>query len=81
MKCQIMFSGKNKINISKYLLLKILPRVLSVKGDTLLHVRNFLTYARKGSHQNISPQAITLKIQINAWIRIMSDREERGGIY
>ena len=32
MKCQILFSGKNKKNISKCHLLKILPRVLSVKG-------------------------------------------------
>ena len=32
MKCQILFSGKNKKNISKCRLLKILPRVLSVKG-------------------------------------------------
>ena len=31
MKCQILFSGKNKKNISKCCLLKILPRVLSVK--------------------------------------------------
>ena len=30
MKCQILFSGKNKKNISKCRLLKILPRVLSV---------------------------------------------------
>ena len=29
MKCQILFSGKNKKNISKCCLLKILPRVLS----------------------------------------------------
>ena len=35
MKCQILFSGKNKKNISKCRLLKILPRVLSVK-QTLL---------------------------------------------
>ena len=35
MKCQILFSGKNKKNISKCRLLKILPRVLSVKhSDT-----------------------------------------------
>ena len=32
MKCQILFSGKNKKNISKCRLLKILPRVLSVKA-------------------------------------------------
>ena len=32
MKCHILFSGKNKKKISKYRLLKILPRVLSVKG-------------------------------------------------
>ena len=30
MKCQILFTGKNKKNISKCRLLKILPRVLSV---------------------------------------------------
>ena len=33
MKCQILFSGKNKKNISKCRLLKILPRVLSFKKD------------------------------------------------
>ena len=33
MKCQILFSGKNKKNISKCRLLKILPRVLSVSVD------------------------------------------------
>ena len=32
MKCQNLFSGKNKKNISKCRLLKILPRVLSVKS-------------------------------------------------
>ena len=31
MKCQILFSGKNRKNISKCRLLKILLRVLSVK--------------------------------------------------
>ena len=31
MKCHILFSEKNKKNISKCRLLKILPRVLSVK--------------------------------------------------
>ena len=35
MKCQILFSGKNKKNISKCRLLKILPRVLSVKNVEL----------------------------------------------
>ena len=45
MKCQILFSGKNKKNISKCRLLKILPRVLSVNAnytsqrlDTSLHI-------------------------------------------
>ena len=33
MKCHILFSGKNKKNISKCRLLKILPRVLSVKDN------------------------------------------------
>ena len=32
MKCHILFSEKNKKNISKCRLLKILPRVLSVKA-------------------------------------------------
>ena len=36
MKCHILFSGKNKKNISKYRLLKILPRVLSVKEESLM---------------------------------------------
>ena len=35
MKCQILFSGKNKKNISKCRLLKILPRVLSVKKSSV----------------------------------------------
>ena len=33
MKCHILFSEKNKKNISKCRLLKILPRVLSVNGQ------------------------------------------------
>ena len=33
MKCKILFSGKNKKNISKCPLLKILPRVLRVKDN------------------------------------------------
>ena len=38
MKCQILFSGKNKKNISKCRLLKILPRVLSVKRVYLMMI-------------------------------------------
>ena len=34
MKCHILFSEKNKKNISKCRLLKILPRVLSVNSDS-----------------------------------------------
>ena len=34
MKCQILFSGKNKKNISICCLLKILPRVLGIKIST-----------------------------------------------
>ena len=33
MKCQILFSGKNEKNISTCLLLKSLPRVLSIKDS------------------------------------------------
>ena len=38
MKCQILFSGKNKKNISKCRLLKFLPRVLRVKNVTFCSV-------------------------------------------
>ena len=43
MKCQILFSGKNKKNISKCHLLKILPRVLSVKQYFLCGIDNALS--------------------------------------
>ena len=43
MKCQILFSGKNKKNISKCRLLKILPRVLSVKS---IHFNVFCTLGK-----------------------------------
>ena len=33
MKCQVLFPGKNKKNISKCHLLKILPRMLRVKRN------------------------------------------------
>ena len=36
MKCQILFHGRNKKNISKCGLLKILPRVLSVRQHLLV---------------------------------------------
>ena len=38
MKCQILFSGKNKKKFSKCRLLKILPRVLSVKVDCICFI-------------------------------------------
>ena len=41
MKCQILFPGKNKKNISKYRLQKILPRVLRVKCLLGAHVRRY----------------------------------------
>ena len=41
MKCHILFSEKNKKNISKCRLLKILPRVLSVKGQDFSFVYQF----------------------------------------
>ena len=40
MKCQILFSEKNKKNISKCRLLKILPRVLSVKVGVIAAANN-----------------------------------------
>ena len=53
MKCQILFSGKNKKNISKCCLLKILPRVLSVnverdlKHQTIFIVKTFHMHSSK----------------------------------
>ena len=51
MKCHILFSGKNKKNISKCRLLKILPRVLSVNimlliafDKNLIHDILYVTY-------------------------------------
>ena len=41
MKCHVLFSEKNKKNISKCRLLKILPRVLSVKPNNF---RNFFIF-------------------------------------
>ena len=49
MKCQILFSGKNKKNISKCRLLKILPRVLSVKEPAKLWHSPFYLYFRMSS--------------------------------
>ena len=40
MKCHILFAEKNKKNISKCRLLKILPRVLSVNKLILLFVND-----------------------------------------
>ena len=42
MKCQILFSGKNNKNISKCRLLKISPRVLSVKALSKIAANNIL---------------------------------------
>ena len=47
MKCQILFSGKNKKNISKCRLLKILPRVLSVKDGH--SATNILQVSERGN--------------------------------
>ena len=44
MKCQILFSGKNKKNISKCRLLKILPRVLSVKVPRKIAADDILNF-------------------------------------
>ena len=56
MKCHILFSGKNKKNISKCGLLKILPRVLSVKG---YHFDDFSIYefGQVGCFKGVSNKA------------------------
>ena len=52
MKCQILFSGKNKKNISKCRLLKILPRVLSVNFFIQVLYRYALNKTCHVSHSN-----------------------------
>ena len=48
MKCHILFSEKNKKNISKCRLLKILPRVLSVKdGPRVVSKQTYIAYIEK----------------------------------
>ena len=42
--CQLLFSGKNKKNISKSRLMKILPRVLSGNEPVLTAANNILKY-------------------------------------
>ena len=49
MKCQILFSGKNKKNISKCRQLKILPRVLSVNVNAAETVMIRLTSVCTGN--------------------------------
>ena len=44
MKCQILFSGKNKKNISKCCLLKFLPRVLRVKVNKIYKILSFIPH-------------------------------------
>ena len=41
MKCLLLFFGKNKKNISICHLLKILPRVLSIKTLKILYIEGF----------------------------------------
>ena len=54
MKCQILFSGKNKKNISKCRLLKILPRVLSVNLFSMTRVKLGKEFLRKGATMPVS---------------------------
>ena len=70
MKFQILFSGKNKKNISICCLLKILPRVLSLRSDTGIiapdkrgYPRNiFLISSQKhvGTHQKCLAEALLI---------------------
>ena len=65
MKCHILFSEKNKKNISKCRLLKILPRVLSVKRDVG-------TQADGNTHPQMSLKSdtLTLKYQENLHLKM-----------
>ena len=56
MKCHILFSEKNKKNISKCRLLKILPRVLSVKEGLGLLKR------KQEGHNNYLPCKETAEV-------------------
>ena len=75
MKCHILFSEKNKKNISKCRLLKILPRVLSVNTpiDSIYFTFNtgpFSVSLRKHAYSNIlkisppKPESFQIRILI-----------------
>ena len=59
MKCHILFSEKNKKNISKCRLLKILPRVLSVKLYSL---------RKRSSWRRFEPNRLSFKKDIVVYI-------------
>ena len=71
MKCHILFSGKNKKNISKYRLLKILPRVLSVKTG-LCCSSNGLKYAPNGVKKKLKTVSVWADGQVQSIIPVLT---------
>ena len=70
MKCQILFIGKNKKNISKCRLLKILPRVLSVKA--IVDAAQWKINDKWQTTDMDSPQQLTLSISCSGELKISS---------
>ena len=64
MKCQILFSGKNKKNISKCRLLKILPRVLSVNTQEVTFLAH-LSRSLKVSYCDHSPSVVVDVVRLS----------------
>ena len=67
MKCQILFSGKNKKNISKCRLLKFLPRVLRVNLFSMAIVNAYMSSnMKKCTFERVCPAKIQVNLHIHA---------------
>ena len=66
MKCHILFSEKNKKNISKCRLLKILPRVLSVKTIAVVYDLQMIQHTTKPAIRLVRPAKAQISLRIRA---------------
>ena len=79
MKHQILFSRKNKKCISKCCLLKILPRVLSVKLNNL--AKGFLSCLSKSlNEKGIVLSRDTLNVSVIKWSQIRIENDLYAGV-
>ena len=67
MKCQILFSGKNKKNILKCRLLQILPRVLSVKAPVITAANNIHFFMPPPAEGRSGAYSISPPCYVHMW--------------